>query len=113
MNEIESDATHMDSLREWLAGLDRRGKRLLLVALGLLGSVWLSGALLAPTTVVGIGRLPPLLRAAAALCFGGIAWLWMRWERNGSIVESVRQPSFLWIPLAVVLPAAITGFIWL
>ena len=113
MSEIESDATHMDSLREWLAGLDRRGKRLLLVALGLLGSVWLSGALLAPTTVAGIKRLPPLTRAAAALCFGGFAWPWMLLERNGSIVESIHRPSFLWIPLAVVLPGTLTGFVWL
>ena len=113
MNELDSDVTHMDSFREWLAGLDRRGKRVLLVALGLFGSVWLSGALLAPATVAGIERLAPLMRAAAALCFGGFTWPWMLLERNGSIVESVQQPYFLWIPLAAALPGTITGFLWL
>jgi len=113
MNEIENDSTNMATFRAWLAGLDRRRKRVLLVALGLFGCVWLSGAVLAPTTVAGIERLMPGWRAAAAICFGGFTWLWMLWERNESIVESVQRPNILWIPLACVLPGIIVGFVLL
>ena len=113
MNEIASNATQMDAFREWLAGLDRRGKRVLLTALGVFSSVWLSGALLAPNVVAGIERLPPLMRVAAALCFGGFAWPWLLLERNGSIVESVQRPHLLWIPLAGVLPGIVGLAIWL
>lgn len=113
MNEIASNATHMDAFREWLAGLDRRGKRVLLTFLGVFSSVWLSGALLTPSIVAGIERLPPLMRVAAALCFGGFAWPWLLLERNGSIVESVQRPHLLWIPLAAVLPGIVGLAIWL
>lgn len=111
MNEIANDATNMNIFREWLAGMGRRRKRVLLVALTLFGGVWLSGAMLASATVAGIERLSPGLRAAAALCFGGFTWLWMLLERNGDIVESVQRSNALWIPLAGVLPAIIGFFI--
>ena len=110
---MKSDATNMDSFRDWLTGLDRRGRRVLFVVLGFLGAVWLSGALLAPGVVAGIQRLPPLMRVVVALCFGGFAWPWALLKQGGMINESVQRPNMSWVLLAAALPGSVWGFYWL
>ena len=100
-------------LRQWWRELAPVAQRRWWVALILLGVFWLVGAWYATRIVAGIARLEGLARLLMALGMGGFSFLWGGIKALGAIEETVQEPNLLWVPLALALPAALYGFIYL
>ncbi|MBK8900275.1 MAG: type IV secretory system conjugative DNA transfer family protein [Anaerolineaceae bacterium] len=75
--------------------------------------LWLIGALYAPTVVAGIARLKPGWRWLMSLLMGGFAFLWGGLKGVGLIQETAQEPNLLWVVLALTLPGAFAGFLYI
>ncbi|MCC6602168.1 MAG: type IV secretory system conjugative DNA transfer family protein [Anaerolineae bacterium] len=87
-------------------------RRWLLFLLGF-SVLWLAGAAYAPTAVAGIARLTGPARLLASLCMGGFGFLWGGLETLGLIQETAQEPNLFWIVLALTLPGALFGLIYI
>ncbi|MCB9009423.1 MAG: type IV secretory system conjugative DNA transfer family protein [Ardenticatenaceae bacterium] len=74
---------------------------------------WLAGAAYAPTAVAGIARLTGLARLLMAVGMGGFGFLWGGLKGLGLIQETAQEPKLFWVVLALALPGAIFGFIYI
>ena len=74
---------------------------------------WLAGAAYTPTAVAGIARLTGLARSLMALGMGGFGFLWGVLKTLGLIQETAQEPNLFWVVLALALPGAIFGFIYI
>jgi len=74
---------------------------------------WLAGAAYAPTAVAGITRLTGLARLLMAVGMGGFGFLWGGLKGLGLIQETAQEPNLFWIVLALALPGAVFGFIYI
>lgn len=96
-------------LRQWWTRLSPAAKRRYWFVLALPAAFWLAGARQATHAVAGIARLSGLARPLMALCMGGFGFLWAGLKGLGIIQETAQKPNLLWLPLAMVLPAALYG----
>ena len=74
---------------------------------------WLAGAAYAPTAVAGITRLTGLARLLMAVGMGGFGFLWGGLKGLGLIQETAQEPNLFWVVLALALPGAVFGFIYI
>lgn len=74
---------------------------------------WLAGAVYTPTAVAGIARLTGLARLLMALGMGGFGFLWGGLKGLGLIQETAQEPNLFWIVLALALPGAVFGFVYI
>ncbi|MCB8985804.1 MAG: type IV secretory system conjugative DNA transfer family protein [Ardenticatenaceae bacterium] len=74
---------------------------------------WLAGAAYAPTAVAGIARLTGLARLLMAVGMGGFGFLWGGLKGLGLIQETAQEPNLFWVVLALALPGAVFGFIYI
>jgi hypothetical protein len=98
---------------QWWREMPPAAKRRWHIFLAVFSLFWLAGAVYAPTAVAGIARLSGLGRLLMALSMGGFSFLWGWLKGAGLITETVQAPSMLWLVLALVLPGALWGFIYL
>ena len=98
---------------QWWREMPPAPKRRWHIFLTVFSLFWLAGAVYAPTAVAGIARLSGLARLLMALGMGGFSFLWGWLKGAGLIVETVQAPNLLWLLLALVLPGALWGFIYL
>jgi hypothetical protein len=77
--------------------------------LGLLGTLWLTGAIAAYLSVSGIIRLGTAGRLLASLLMGPMGLPWAFLKVMGVIAETTAQPNLLWLILA----GLSGGFLWL
>jgi len=99
--------------KQWWQEMAPRAKKRWRIALGLFALFWLAGAVYAPTAVAGIARLEGLARPLMSLGMGGFGFLWGGLKGLGLIEETAQEPSLFWIVLALALPGAIFGFIYI
>jgi hypothetical protein len=100
-------------LRQWWQERAPATRKRWWLALTLLGAFWLAGAWYAPRLVAGIARLEGPTRVLMALGMGGFSFLWGSVKALGVLEETVQKPNLLWVPLALALPAAVYGVIYL
>lgn len=112
MNPMEQK-TNGAYLKEWWQGLPARRRKQWWAALGVSVALWLAGALHGPLAVAGLARLQGPARLLMALALGGFSFLWRILKAVGAFQETIREPNFLWIPLAFAMPAAIAGALYL
>ena len=74
---------------------------------------WLAGAVYTPMAVAGIARLTGLARLLMALGMGGFGFLWGGLKGLGLIQETAQEPNLFWVVLALALPGAIFGFVYI
>jgi hypothetical protein len=98
---------------QWVREMPDGAKRKWRIFLGGLALFWLAGAFYAPTAVDGIARLTGLARLLMSLATGGFAFLWGGLKGLGLIVETIQEPNMLCFVLALTLPGAIFGFIYI
>jgi hypothetical protein len=113
MNEQQEPTTIGSYIRQWWRGLDPTTRKRGWVILILFCAFWLAGAWCAPQAVAGLSGQDRSGQSLWALFMGGFSFLWGALKVLGIIEETSRQPHRLWIPLALVMPAAIGGFIFL
>jgi hypothetical protein len=107
--EIKNSTYFMQWWREMPAASKKRWH----LFLALFGFFWLAGAVYAPAAVAGIARLTGLARLLMSLAMGGFAFLWGGLKGLDLIEETTQQPHLLWLLLALALPGAVFGFIYL
>jgi type IV secretion system protein VirD4 len=99
--------------KQWWQEMAPRAKKRWRITLGLFALFWLAGAVYTPTAVAGIARLEGLARPLMSLGMGGFGFLWGGLKGLGLIEETAQEPSLFWIVLALALPGAIFGFIYI
>lgn len=112
MNPLEQK-TNGAYLNQWWQRLPARRRKQWRAALGVAVALWLAGAVHGPSAVAGLARLHGPVRLLMALGLGGFSFLWRFLKAAGAFQETTREPNFLWIPLALALPAAVAGVLYL
>src|SRR5690606_15843781 len=112
MNNL-SEITIGTYVRQWWRNLPAARRRRWGIVLASFMAFWLAGALHAPNAVAGLARLSGLARLLMALGMGGFSFLWRLLKVTGVIEETLTQPHLLWLPLALLLPAGVGGFLYL
>ena len=99
--------------KQWWREMAPKAKKRWRIALGLFALFWLAGAIYTPSAVAGIARLEGLARPLMSLGMGGFGFLWGGLKGLELIEETTQEPSLFWIVLALALPGAIFGFIYI
>ena len=113
MNLEMGDVKNGTYFKQWWQEMHPRAKRRWWIALALFALFWLTGAVYTPTAVAGIARLKGLARPLMSLGMGGFGFLWGGLKGLGLIEETTQEPNLFWILLALALPGAVFGFIYL
>jgi len=108
-----SEITIGSYVKEWWQHLPAEKKRRYWMAAAIFTTIWLAGAIHAPTAVAGLARVDGPFRLLMALGMGGFSFLWRLLEATGAIQETAETPNLLWLPLALLVPGIISLFFYL
>jgi len=108
-----SDITIGSYVKEWWQQLPAEKKRRYWIAAAVFSTVWLAGAIHAPSAVAGLARVEGPFRLLMAVGMGGFSFLWRLLEATGAIQETADKPNLFWLPLALLLPGIIGLFFYL
>lgn len=98
--------------KQWWQALPSARKKRIWIVLAVFVTVWLAGAIHAPTVVAGLARVEGPFRLIMAVGMGGFSFLWRVLESSGAIQETAETPNLLWLPLALVVPGTIGLFLY-
>ncbi|GJM42744.1 MAG: hypothetical protein DHS20C20_30260 [Ardenticatenaceae bacterium] len=108
-----TQVTNGTYFKEWWQTLPLARKKRIWIGIGIFSAIWLAGAIHAPTAVAGIARQEGLLYFLSAICMGGFSFLWRILEATGLIQETMEAPNIFWMPLALLIPGIIGGFLYI
>lgn len=108
-----SQVTLRTYFNEWWQALPADRKRRWRIVLASFSTIWLAGALHAPTTVAGLATGSGFFRFLFSLGLGGLSFLWRLLKAAGLIQETLEKPNMMWVPLALAVPAAVFLFYYI